>query len=94
MTKVNDTAVPAQDNTQLRISEAIWVVKPRSPVLHILAEKRFMPAFCGMVPPGKGRTPGQWAIVSTDYVARVQQGLGVTGSKLCDCCLKVLMSNH
>lgn len=71
-------------------ANAIWVVKPRSHVLHVIPEQRFMPALCGMVPPGKGMTPGKWSIVTADAVARVAASGNISGSKLCEKCLQKL----
>lgn len=72
------------------IANAIWVVKPRSQVLHIIPEQRFMPSLCGMVPPGKGMTPGKWSIIKAESVAKIAANANVSGSKLCDKCLKEL----
>lgn len=75
------------------ITKAIWVVKPRSQVLHVIPEQKFMPALCGMVPPGKGMTVGKWSIVNSDSVAKVAESGNVSGRKFCEKCLKSLTDN-
>ena len=84
------SAISEQENA--KIANAIWVVKPRSKVLHIIPEKRFVPALCGTVPPGKGKTPGQWSTVYLEYVQRVKDNAGQPGSALCEKCLKALLA--
>lgn len=75
------------------IPNAIWVVKPRSNVLHVIPEQKFMPSLCGMVPPGKGMTPGKWSIVKPESVAKIAAAENTSGSKLCEKCLKKLKQN-
>ncbi|MEE2023567.1 eL24 family ribosomal protein [Alkalimonas mucilaginosa] len=71
-------------------ANAIWVVKPRSKVMHVIPKMEFVPSLCGMVPPGKGRAPGVWSVVEADYVLKVLEGQERVYYTVCPKCLRNL----
>ena len=81
------------DNQNIERS-ANWVVKPRSNMMHVLPERVFMPALCGMVPPGKGMTPGKWYLCNEEDFVKVIEGKEKTRYSICPKCLKKLRENN
>lgn len=77
-------------DTPETVPNAIWVVKPRSNVIHVIAEMKFMPSLCGMVPPGKGKTAGKWSVLRADYVKNAVAKHGLSNRLFCQACLKQL----
>lgn len=70
-----------------KLPEAIWVVKPRSHTKHVIAEKRFMPALCGM-------TPGTWFTVSQNWAQGAYDKYGETNNGICAKCLAELRAQQ